>query len=82
MDHSEIREFYNLEKMWTQKGEVETVMIGNDFQFSFFIMKYLISAIGKMKTSPEAKIFNEYSKRIKDLTLLEYVSRFPKERKE
>lgn len=27
----EIREFYNLEKMWTQKGEVETVMIGNDF---------------------------------------------------
>jgi len=28
---SEIREFYNLEKMWTQKGEVETFMIGNDF---------------------------------------------------
>ena len=25
------REFYNLEKMWAQKGEVETVMIGNDF---------------------------------------------------
>ena len=44
-------------------------------------MKYLISAIGKMKTSPEAKIFNEYSKRIKDLTLLEYVSRFPKGKK-
>ena len=45
------------------------------------MMKYLISAIGKMKTSPEAKIFNEYSKRIKDLTLLEYVSRFPKGKK-
>ena len=44
-------------------------------------MKYLISAIGKMKTSPEAKIFNEYSKRIKDLTLLEHVSRFPKGKK-
>ena len=27
----EIREFYNLEKMWAQIGEVETVMIGNDF---------------------------------------------------
>ena len=45
------------------------------------MMKYLISAIGKMKSSPEAKIFNEYSKRIKNLSLLEYVSRFPKGKK-
>ena len=26
----ETREFYNLEKMWTQKGEVETILIGSE----------------------------------------------------
>ena len=26
----ETREFYNLEKMWTQKGEAETILIGSE----------------------------------------------------
>ena len=27
---SEVREYYNLEKMWTQKGEAETILIGSE----------------------------------------------------
>ena len=44
-------------------------------------MKYNIYAIGNMKRSPEAEIFLEYSKRIKNIEFFEYVSNFDEKNK-